>query len=71
MEGVGLLIKETVRQNDYFVKIDLCDAYLSILVHKDDRKFLQFTWQSEICHFTTLPLGLYENVETYHHTPSK
>lgn len=56
MEGVGLL-KETIRQNDYFVKIDLRDAYLSIPVHIDDRKFLQFTWKNEIFHFTTLAFG--------------
>lgn len=57
MENVGLL-KETVRQNDYSVKTDLRDAYLSIPVHKDDRKFLQFPWQNKIFHFTTLAFGL-------------
>lgn len=57
MVDVGVL-KETIRQNDYFMKIDLHNAYLSIPVHIDDRKFLQFTWQNEIFHFTTLAFGL-------------
>lgn len=39
-------------------KMNLRDFYLGILVHKHDRKFLQFTWQNEVFHFTTLEFGL-------------
>lgn len=38
--------------------MNLRDFYLGILVHKHDRKFLQFTWQNEVFHFTTLEFGL-------------
>mgnify|MGYP003345937601 CR=1 FL=1 len=41
MEGLSLL-KELVRKGDHFTKLDLTDAYLSVPLHKDDRKFVQF-----------------------------
>jgi hypothetical protein len=38
MEGIHLL-QELIRPGDFFTKIDLKDAYLSLPLRKKDRKF--------------------------------
>ena len=39
METVNLL-KDLVRQGDYFVKLDLKDAYYSVAIREDQQRFL-------------------------------
>ena len=41
MEGVHL-IKDLFQKNDFMIKVDLKDAYFSIPLHKDARKFMRF-----------------------------
>ena len=41
MEGVHL-IKDLFQKNDFMIKVDLKDAYFSIPLHKDTRKFMRF-----------------------------
>jgi hypothetical protein len=43
MEGISCL-QELIRRNDFFVKIDLKDAYLTVPVHPEDRKFFRILW---------------------------
>ncbi|KZS19608.1 Uncharacterized protein APZ42_013881 [Daphnia magna] len=43
MEGIGSL-QELIRHNDFFVKIDLKDAYLTVLIHPEDKKFFRILW---------------------------
>ena len=57
MEGVSVM-KGMVRKGDYFTKIDLQDAYLTIPIHSDDRKFLQFMWEGSLFQFSCLCFGL-------------
>ena len=47
-----------IQQNDYFASIDLKDAYYSVLVHQDDRKYLRFMWEGKHYQFRSLPQGL-------------
>ena len=47
-----------VTQNCFFGSVDLTDAYFSILVHPEYRKFLKFVWKGEVFQFTCLPQGL-------------
>lgn len=47
-----------VRRNCYFAKIDFKDAYFSIPIDENDRKYLRFTWKGQIYEFTALPNGL-------------
>ena len=57
MEGINVL-KEMVRKGDFFTKIDLQDAYLTIPIHPGDRKFLQFMWEGSLFQFSCLCFGL-------------
>ena len=42
----------------YMASIDLSDAYYSVPIHKNDQKYLKFTWRGQLYHFTALPNGL-------------
>jgi len=57
MEGSHLL-KSLVIEGDYFVKVDLKDAYFTVAIHPDHTKYLKFRWKGVIYMFTSLPLGL-------------
>ncbi|KAI8480797.1 hypothetical protein Bbelb_414820 [Branchiostoma belcheri] len=52
------LIKHLVRPGDYMAKLDLTDAYFTIPVHKDDRKYLTFHWRGRFYQFQCLPFGV-------------
>ena len=39
--------KHLIQEGDYFVKIDLNDAYLTIPLHPDCSPFLQFEWEGK------------------------
>lgn len=41
MEGINT-VRHTVRQGDFLAKVDLTDAYLTIPIYKDHRKYLRF-----------------------------
>ena len=47
-------------KNCYMASVDLKDAYYSIPVHTEDRKYLRFKWGSSLFQFTCLPNGLSE-----------
>ncbi|KZS20361.1 Uncharacterized protein APZ42_012970 [Daphnia magna] len=57
MEGISSL-QEIIRSNDFFTKIDLKDAYLTVPLSKDDRKFIQIRWEGQLYQFKTLAFGL-------------
>lgn len=44
--------------NCYMATIDLKDAYYSVSIDKDNRKYLRFTWNNQLFQFTCLPNGL-------------
>ncbi|XP_047205469.1 uncharacterized protein LOC124857922 [Girardinichthys multiradiatus] len=47
-----------VRQGDWFVSIDLKDAYFHIPIYPPHRKYLRFAFQGEIYEYLVLPFGL-------------
>ena len=59
MEGMHTL-KHLLRTGDWLAKVDLKDAYFSILIHPDHRKFLCFQLHvgDKVYQFTCLPFGL-------------
>lgn len=47
-----------VTKNCFMASIDLKDAYYSVPVAKEDRKYLKFVWKGKLLKFTCLPNGL-------------
>ena len=50
--------KHLIQEGDYFVKIDLKDAYLTIPLHSDCSPFLQFEWEGKYYQYLTPAFGL-------------
>ena len=46
MENLATL-KSLINPGDYMINIDLTDAYLSVPIHQESRKFLRFIWQNK------------------------
>ena len=46
------------RQTASVLSFDISDAYYSVNVHVDDRKYLRFLFQEKLYQFTCLPQGL-------------
>jgi len=44
--------------------VDLKDAYYSIPIAEEDRKFLMFEWKTKYYEFTCLPNGLSKNPQS-------
>ena len=57
MENISCL-KQILNQNDFMVKLDLKDAYLTVSVHKQSQHYLRFIWQGQAYQFQALPFGL-------------
>lgn len=45
-------------QNCYMAKIDLKDAYYTVNVHHEFRKFMRFIWKGNVMEYTCLAMGL-------------
>lgn len=54
-----------IKKNAWFASIDLRQAYYSIPVHINSRKFLKFHWNGKYYQFTCLPNGLASAPRTY------
>jgi hypothetical protein len=57
MEGVHLAL-DMVKANSWFTKLDLKDAYMSVLMAPNVRKFLRFLWRGKLYQYRTCPFGL-------------
>jgi len=51
-------LKDILQENDFMAKLDLWEAYFSIPMAEESRKFLQFKWKRKCFQFTCLPFGL-------------
>jgi hypothetical protein len=51
-------IVQLVDKNCFMASIDLKDAYYSIPIRHEDRKYLRFFWNGNLYQFTCLPNGL-------------
>ena len=57
MENISGL-KQMLTQNDFMVKLDLKDAYLTVGVHQQSQPYIRFVWQGQAFQFQALPFGL-------------
>ena len=57
MEGIHTL-KSLLKKDDWIVKIDLKDAYFSVPISQNHRKFLCFQFNNKSYQFNCLPFGL-------------
>ena len=48
----------SIRKNGFMASVDLKDAYYSVLISVDDRKFLRFFWGGCLYEYNRLPNGL-------------
>ena len=57
MESIHML-KDLLRKDDYLVKVDLKDAYLTVPIWEKHQKYLRFLWRDSLLEFACLPFGL-------------
>ena len=51
-------LKDILHQGNFMAKLDLKEAYLSVPMAYQSRRFLQFRWKDKLLQFTCLPFGL-------------
>lgn len=61
MEGIHLL-KDLLLTNDWMVKLDLTDAYLTLSKSPEYRKYLKFYWGGKITYATSISFGISVNL---------
>lgn len=57
MEGIHC-VKDMIQKGDFMIKLDLSDAYLTVPIHQDYQKYLQFRWEGKTYQFLSLPFGI-------------
>ena len=57
MDTLHTIVK-LIEKDCFMASIDLKDAYYSVPITKEDRKYLRFLWQGTLFQFTCLPNGL-------------
>ena len=61
----GFILKSLVQQGDWMVSIDLKDAYLSVVVAEEHRRYLSFQWEHQLYEFLCLLFGLSSAPRTF------
>ena len=51
-------VKYVVKQGDWFTKLDLQDAHLTVPIRQECQKFLCISWKKKLFKFKCLPFGL-------------
>jgi len=64
MEG-SRMVKDLLQPGDWMCSLDLKDAYHSVSIAKEHRKYLRFIWNGKIYEFTCLPFGLSSAPQTF------
>lgn len=49
-ENISLAL-DLIQKDDYLTSIDLCDAYFSVSIHDDYKKYLRFLWKGIVYEF--------------------
>lgn len=51
-------LRPLIQPGDWMVKVNLQDAYFTLPIHLEHRKFLRFVWRGRLYEFVCLPFGL-------------
>ena len=51
-------VKSLIQPNDYGAVVDLTDAYYTVSLHKDSRKYCRFILDGTVYEYVALPMGL-------------
>jgi hypothetical protein len=51
-------VRYLVREGDWFIKLDLKDAYLTVPVNSSQQKYLRFAWKGRVYQFRCMAFGL-------------
>ena len=51
-------VKNMITKECYMASIDLTEAYHSVPVHEDHRRYLKIQWKGQLFHYCSLPFGL-------------
>ena len=51
-------VKDLMKKDDWMIKIDLKDAYFTVPLGEDSRKFVRFPWKGKLYQFLCLCFGL-------------
>ena len=51
-------VRLAIRPGDFFVSLDLKDAYLQVPVHPHSSRYLRFVWQGKVYQFEVFCFGL-------------
>ena len=51
-------VKGLIKPGDWLLKFDMKDAYLTVPIHQNHRKYLRFHWQGQTWQCQVLPFGL-------------
>ena len=57
METLDVVLS-SIKRISYFVSIDMKDAYLSVPIDINDKKYLKFLWKEVFCQCNALIFGL-------------
>ena len=64
MEGMGML-KSILQIGEWMISIDVKDAYLSVVIAEEHRRYLRFEWRNQLFEFRCLPFGLSSAPRTF------
>jgi len=60
LETVRFLVRkgDWLIKSDWFIKLDIKDAYLTVPVHNSHQKYLRFQWGRRVFQFKCMAFGL-------------
>jgi hypothetical protein len=61
-------VRFLVRKGDWFVKLDLKDAYLTVPVHNSHQKYLRFQWEGRVFQFKCMAFRSCPSPQNIHKT---
>ena len=51
-----------ISKNCYFASVDLCNAYYSVPIASEHRKYLRFNWKQQTYEFTCKPNSVFHEI---------